>query len=177
MTALLKDALKPNLVQTLAHTPALIHGGPFANIAHGCNSLRATKLALKLGDYCVTEAGFGSDLGAEKFFDIKCRYGGLKPDCVVRIHGKSTPGGIGCACTSYPWSYCGASRRMCRGMSSWQSFSAFGCFPVCKYRNFSAHACGRPDFFAKNCLAAGVLHAIVATSTFFVEQKGGKVLV
>ena len=101
----------------------------------------------------------------------------LKPDCVVRIHGKSTPGGIGCACTSYPWSYCGASRRMCRGMSSWQSFSAFGCFPVCKYRNFSAHACGWPDFFAKNCLAAGVLHAIVATSTFFVEQKGGKVLV
>ncbi len=85
MTALLKDALKPNLVQTLEHTPALIHGGPFANIAHGCNSLRATKLALKLGDYCVTEAGFGSDLGAEKFFDIKCRYGGLKPDCVVLV--------------------------------------------------------------------------------------------
>lgn len=85
MTALLKDALKPNLVQTLEHTPALIHGGPFANIAHGCNSLRATKLAMKLGDYCVTEAGFGSDLGAEKFFDIKCRYGGLKPDCVVLV--------------------------------------------------------------------------------------------
>ncbi len=85
MTALLKDALKPNLVQTLEHTPALIHGGPFANIAHGCNSLRATKLALKLGDYCVTEAGFGSDLGAEKFFDIKCRYGRLKPSCVVLV--------------------------------------------------------------------------------------------
>ena len=85
MTALLKDALKPNLVQTLEHTPALIHGGPFANIAHGCNSLRATKLALKLGDYCVTEAGFGSDLGAEKFFDIKCRYGGLNPSCVVLV--------------------------------------------------------------------------------------------
>lgn len=85
MTALLKDALKPNLVQTLENTPALIHGGPFANIAHGCNSLRATKLALKLGDYCVTEAGFGSDLGAEKFFDIKCRFGGLKPDCVVLV--------------------------------------------------------------------------------------------
>lgn len=85
MTALLKDALKPNLVQTLEHTPALIHGGPFANIAHGCNSLRATKLALKLGDYCVTEAGFGSDLGAEKFFDIKCRYGGLQLSCVVLV--------------------------------------------------------------------------------------------
>ena len=85
MTALLKDALKPNLVQTLEHTPALIHGGPFANIDHGCNSLRTTKLALKLGDFCVTEAGFGSDLGAEKFFDIKCRYGGLKPDCVVLV--------------------------------------------------------------------------------------------
>jgi len=85
MTALLKDALKPNLVQTLEHTPVLIHGGPFANIAHGCNSIRATKLALKLGDYCITEAGFGSDLGAEKFFDIKCRYGGLKPSCVVMV--------------------------------------------------------------------------------------------
>ncbi len=85
MTALLKDALKPNLVQTLENTPAFIHGGPFANIAHGCNSIRATKLALKLGDYCVTEAGFGSDLGAEKFFDIKCRYGGLTPACVVLV--------------------------------------------------------------------------------------------
>jgi len=85
VTALLKDALKPNLVQTLENTPALIHGGPFANIAHGCNSIRATKLALKLGDYCVTEAGFGSDLGAEKFFDIKCRYGGFKPSCVVLV--------------------------------------------------------------------------------------------
>lgn len=85
MTALLKDALKPNLVQTLENNPALIHGGPFANIAHGCNSIRATKLALKLGDYCITEAGFGSDLGAEKFFDIKCRYGGLTPSCVVVV--------------------------------------------------------------------------------------------
>ncbi|MBQ7009033.1 MAG: formate--tetrahydrofolate ligase [Ruminococcus sp.] len=85
MTALLKDALKPNLVQTLENTPAFIHGGPFANIAHGCNSIRATKLALKLGDYCITEAGFGSDLGAEKFFDIKCRYGGLSPACVVLV--------------------------------------------------------------------------------------------
>lgn len=85
MTALLKDALKPNLVQTLENTPAFIHGGPFANIAHGCNSVRATKLALKLGDYCITEAGFGSDLGAEKFFDIKCRFAGLKPDCVVLV--------------------------------------------------------------------------------------------
>ena len=85
MTALLKDALKPNLVQTLENNPAFIHGGPFANIAHGCNSICATKLALKLGDYCVTEAGFGSDLGAEKFFDIKCRFGGLTPSCVVLV--------------------------------------------------------------------------------------------
>lgn len=85
MTALLKDALKPNLVQTLENNPALIHGGPFANIAHGCNSVRATKLALKLADYTVTEAGFGSDLGAEKFFDIKCRFAGLSPDCVVLV--------------------------------------------------------------------------------------------
>lgn len=85
MTALLRDALKPNLVQTLENTPVLIHGGPFANIAHGCNSLRATQLALKLGDYVVTEAGFGADLGAEKFLDIKCRLGGLSPDCTVIV--------------------------------------------------------------------------------------------
>ncbi len=85
MTALLKDALKPNLVQTLEGTPALVHGGPFANIAHGCNSVIATKLALKLGDYAITEAGFGADLGAEKFLDIKCRFAGLKPSCVVLV--------------------------------------------------------------------------------------------
>ncbi len=85
MTVLLKDAIKPNLVQTLENTPAIMHGGPFANIAHGCNSVRATKAALKLADYCVTEAGFGSDLGAEKFFDIKCRFANLKPSCVVLV--------------------------------------------------------------------------------------------
>lgn len=85
MAALLKDALKPNLVQTLEGTPAFVHGGPFANIAHGCNSVTATKLALKLGDYCVTEAGFGADLGAEKFLDIKCRMANLKPDAVVLV--------------------------------------------------------------------------------------------
>ena len=85
MAALLKDAIKPNLVQTLENTPAIMHGGPFANIAHGCNSVTATKLALKLADYCITEAGFGADLGAEKFLDIKCRYAGLKPECVVIV--------------------------------------------------------------------------------------------
>ena len=85
MTALLKDAIKPNLIQTLEHTPALVHGGPFANIAHGCNSIRATKMALKLSDIAITEAGFGADLGAEKFMDIKCRMGNLKPDAVVIV--------------------------------------------------------------------------------------------
>lgn len=85
MAALLKDAIKPNLIQTLEHTPALVHGGPFANIAHGCNSVIATKTALKLADYCITEAGFGADLGAEKFFDIKCRKAGLAPDAVVLV--------------------------------------------------------------------------------------------
>ena len=85
MAALLKDAMKPNLVQTLETTPAIMHGGPFANIAHGCNSVRATKLCLKLADYAITEAGFGSDLGAEKFFDIKCRYAGLMPSCTVLV--------------------------------------------------------------------------------------------
>lgn len=85
MAALLKDAVLPNMIQTLEHTPALVHGGPFANIAHGCNSVRATKAALKMADYCITEAGFGADLGAEKFFDIKCRLSGLKPDAVVLV--------------------------------------------------------------------------------------------
>ena len=85
MAALLKDALKPNLVQTLEHTPALVHGGPFANIAHGCNSVMATRMALKLADYAITEAGFGADLGAEKFLDIKCRMAGLKPIAVVMV--------------------------------------------------------------------------------------------
>lgn len=85
MTVLLKDAIKPNLVQTLEHTPCLIHGGPFANIAHGCNSIAATKLALKMGDYVITEAGFGADLGAEKFIDIKCRFAGIRPDAVVIV--------------------------------------------------------------------------------------------
>lgn len=85
MAALLKEALKPNLIQTLEHTPAIVHGGPFANIAHGCNSMRATKTALKLADYTITEAGFGADLGAEKFFDIKCRMGGFRPDAVVLV--------------------------------------------------------------------------------------------
>ncbi len=85
MIVLLKDAVKPNLVQTLENTPVIMHGGPFANIAHGCNSIRATKAAMKLGDYCITEAGFGSDLGAEKFLDIKCRFAGIKPSCIVLV--------------------------------------------------------------------------------------------
>lgn len=98
MAILMKDAIKPNLVQTIEHTPALVHGGPFANIAHGCNSVVATKLAMKMGDIAVTEAGFGADLGAEKFMDIKCRFAGIKPDAVVivatvralKMHGAST---------------------------------------------------------------------------------------
>lgn len=85
MTALLKEAINPNLVQTIEKSPVIMHGGPFANIAHGCNSIRGTRIALKLGDYCVTEAGFGADLGAEKFLDIKCRIGNLKPDCIVIV--------------------------------------------------------------------------------------------
>ena len=85
MTVLLKDAFRPNMVQTLENNPAIIHGGPFANIAHGCNSVIATKAGLKLGEYVITEAGFGADLGAEKFIDIKCRKSGLKPDCVVIV--------------------------------------------------------------------------------------------
>ena len=103
MTALLKDALKPNLVQTLEHTPAFIHGGPFANIAHGCNSVMATRMAMKMADYVVTEAGFGADLGAEKFLDIKCRMSGIRPSAVVVVatvralkhHGGAAKGELG----------------------------------------------------------------------------------
>ena len=105
MAALLKDALKPNLIQTLEHTPAIVHGGPFANIAHGCNSVRATKLALKMADIVVTEAGFGADLGAEKFFDIKCRMAGLNPDAVVlvaTVRALKYNGGVPKAETSVP---------------------------------------------------------------------------
>ena len=104
MAALLKDAIKPNIIQTVEHTPALVHGGPFANIAHGCNSVRATKTGLKIADYCITEAGFGADLGAEKFMDIKCRMAGLKPDAVVLVatvralkyNGGCCKGGLKC---------------------------------------------------------------------------------
>lgn len=105
LAALLKDALSPNLVQTLENTPVLIHGGPFANIAHGCNSVRATRLALKLADYCITEAGFGSDLGAEKFFDIKCRFADLRPDCAVLVataRALKYNGGVEKGSTSWP---------------------------------------------------------------------------
>lgn len=105
MTALLKDAINPNLVQTLENTPAVMHGGPFANIAHGCNSVRATRIALKLADYCITEAGFGSDLGAEKFMDIKCRLAGLHPSCIVLVatdRALKYNGGVSKADTSKP---------------------------------------------------------------------------
>lgn len=105
MTALLKDAINPNLVQTLENTPAVMHGGPFANIAHGCNSVRATRIALKLADYCITEAGFGSDLGAEKFMDIKCRLAGLHPSCIVLVatdRALKYNGGVPKADTSKP---------------------------------------------------------------------------
>ena len=104
MAALLKDALKPNLVQTIEGTPAFIHGGPFANIAHGCNSITATKMAMKLADYTVTEAGFAADLGAEKFFDIKCRIAGLKPDAVVivaTVRALKYHGGVAKNCLLY----------------------------------------------------------------------------
>ena len=106
MAALLKDALKPNLVQTLEGTPAIVHGGPFANIAHGCNSVTATKMCLKLADYTITEAGFGADLGAEKFLDIKCRMAGLKPNAVVvvaTVRALKYNGGVLLSTAGSPW--------------------------------------------------------------------------
>ena len=124
MAALLKDAIRPNLAQSLEGTPAIIHGGPFANIAHGCNSVAATKAALRLGDYVVTEAGFGADLGAEKFLDIKCRGSGLRPDAVVivatvralKLHGGADKTQLATEDTAAPIC-CGTSRTLRRSMA------------------------------------------------------------
>ena len=157
MAALLKDAIKPNLVQTLEGTPAFIHGGPFANIAHGCNSIIATRMALKLGDYAVTEAGFAADLGAEKFIDIKCRKAGLKPSAVVivatvralKYHGgvpkpelnqenlealeKGLPNLLPCTSARRPWPH----------RCAHAPFSGSRCFHCAGSRRSTPHASGR----------------------------------
>lgn len=138
MAALLKDAIHPNLVQTLEHTPCLIHGGPFANIAHGCNSLRATRLALKLADYVVTEAGFGADLGAEKFMDIKCRYGNLRPAAVVlvaTVRALKSAGGVKKADLKIPDADA-VTRGGCNLAAHIENIKKFGVMPVVALNRF-----------------------------------------
>lgn len=176
MTALLKDALKPNLVQTLEHTPALLHGGPFANIAHGCNSIRATKLALKLGDYCITEAGFGSDLGAEKFFDIKCRFGGLTPACAVlvaTVRALKYNGGIARS---------GLSEENLSALESGsinlrthiENMHKFGIPVVVAINRFYTDSDKELEFIADMCKGMGVACAL--TEVFSKGGDGGKLL-
>lgn len=171
MALLMKDAIKPNLVQTLENTPALIHGGPFANIAHGCNSVMATKLALKLGDITVTEAGFGADLGAEKFFNIKCRYANLKPDCVVvvaTIRALKHHGGVNKDLLNVP-----NVEALEKGISNLEkqveNIRKFGVEPVVAINRFLTDSDEEIEFIKQTCNKMGVK---VALSD--VWAKGGE---
>ncbi|WP_308754919.1 formate--tetrahydrofolate ligase [uncultured Anaerotruncus sp.] len=171
MAALLKDALKPNLVQTLENTPALMHGGPFANIAHGCNSVRATRLALKLADYTITEAGFGSDLGAEKFMDIKCRYAGLSPSAVVlvaTVRALKYNGGVPKAETGVP-----NPEALKRGLVNLaahvENMQKFGVPVVVAINRFAADSGEELSILADYCRQAGCRFALSE-----VFAKGGE---
>lgn len=170
MTALLKDAIKPNLVQTLEHTPCIMHGGPFANIAHGCNSVKATRLALKLGDYCITEAGFGSDLGAEKFFNIKCRTTGLRPSAVVlvaTVRALKYNGGVKkeeLACENLE----ALKGGICNLGAHMDSLKSFGVPIVVSINRFSSDTEAEIDYIKEYCGARGV-EAVVCRS---YEQGG-----
>ncbi len=171
MALLMKDAIKPNLVQTLENTPALIHGGPFANIAHGCNSIMATKLALKLGDVAITEAGFGADLGAEKFFDIKCRYGNLKPECVVivaTIRALKHHGGVAKADLNTP-----NVEALAKGISNLEkqieNIKKFNVTPVVAINKFVSDSDEEVEYIKEFCNKIGVK---VALSD--VWAKGGE---
>jgi len=170
MALLMKDAIKPNLVQTLEHTPAIIHGGPFANIAHGCNSIIATKMALKLGDYVVTEAGFGADLGAEKFLDIKCRFGGLVPNCVVivaTIRALKHHGGVLKENLNVP-----DVEALARGVENLQkqieNIQKYGVTPVVAINKFIADSEEEIKFIQDFCKSLGVKVALAE-----VWEKGG----
>ena len=176
MTALLKDALKPNLVQTLEGTPTLIHGGPFANIAHGCNSVTATRMALKLGDYVVTEAGFGADLGAEKFLDIKCRYAGLHPAAVVlvaTVRALKSHGGVAKPDLGKPNAEAvrAGSVNLARHIENLQGFG----LPVCVAINaFPTDTAEEMDVIYDVCNKAGVPCAL--SEVFAKGGEGGKAL-
>lgn len=171
MVALLKDAIKPNLVQTLEHTPAIIHGGPFANIAHGCNSVKATKMALELSDVAITEAGFGSDLGAEKFFDIKCRKSGLKPDCVVlvaTVRALKYNGGVPKTELNIP-NVDAVKAGFCNLQKHIENLHKFGVPVVVTLNNFVSDTEDEVNYIKSQCEAMGADFAIAK-----VWEKGGE---
>ena len=176
MCALLKDALKPNLVQTLEHVPAVVHGGPFANIAHGCNSVTATRMAMKLGDYCITEAGFGADLGAEKFLDIKCRYAGLHPAAVVlvaTVRALKSHGGVAKPDLGKPNAEAvrAGSVNLARHIENLQGFG----LPVCVAINaFPTDTAEEMDVIYDVCSKTGVPCAL--SEVFAKGGEGGKAL-
>lgn len=171
MAALLKDAIKPNLVQTLEHTPAIIHGGPFANIAHGCNSVKATKMALKLSDITITEAGFGSDLGAEKFFDIKCRKADLKPDCVVlvaTVRALKYNGGVAKTDLNTP-NVEAVKKGFCNLQKHIENLHKFGVPVVVTLNNFVSDTEDEVNYIKTQCENMGADFAIAK-----VWEKGGE---
>ncbi len=173
MAALLKEAINPNLVQTLENTPAIMHGGPFANIAHGCNSLRATRLALKLGDYCITEAGFGSDLGAEKFLDIKCRLGDLKPNAIVivaTVRALKYNGGV--AKADLGAENCDAVQKgMCNLGAHIENMKKYGVPVVVAINRFGTDSQAELDLIANYCRSLGADFAL--SDVFMNGGQGG----
>ena len=176
MTALMKDAIKPNLVQTLEGTPALMHGGPFANIAHGCNSVQATKLALRLADIAITEAGFGADLGAEKFMDIKCRKAGLSPDCIVivaTVRALKYNGGVPKTELNTP-DLAALERGICNLDAHLDNMKKFGVPTVVAINAFPTDTEEEVEFIRQHCAARGVRVAL--SEVFAKGGEGGKAL-
>ena len=176
MAALMRDAIKPNLVQTLEGTPCLMHGGPFANIAHGCNSVQATKLALRLADIAITEAGFGADLGAEKFMDIKCRKAGISPDCIVivaTVRALKYNGGVSKAELNTP-NLAALERGICNLDAHLDNMKKFGVPTVVAINAFPTDTAEEMDFIRQHCAARGVRVAL--SEVFAKGGEGGKAL-
>lgn len=176
MAALMRDAIKPNLVQTLEGTPCLMHGGPFANIAHGCNSVQATKLALRLADIAITEAGFGADLGAEKFMDIKCRKAGISPDCIVivaTVRALKYNGGVPKAELNTP-NLAALERGICNLDAHLDNMKKFGVPTVVAINAFPTDTAEEMDFIRQHCAARGVRVAL--SEVFAKGGEGGKAL-
>ena len=176
MAALMRDAIKPNLVQTLEGTPCLMHGGPFANIAHGCNSVQATKLALRLADIAITEAGFGADLGAEKFMDIKCRKAGISPDCIVivaTVRALKYNGGVPKAELNTP-NLAALERGICNLDAHLDNMKKFGVPTVVAINAFPTDTAEEMDFIRQHCAACGVRVAL--SEVFAKGGEGGKAL-